>query len=295
MGALDVLRNAITEGNTDRIFDLALRSDVYSAEEIGHLLQSMCVPIPEAFEFTFAGSGHSGIPKPNISTLISIYLSAMGQKCVKVGSVKKTGLFGSADFMRMIPSCMSLEFERGLFRFYDVDELMPWKRYQNLLRINPSFDAFFRSQLINPVQAKCKIAGVVGLDASFAYSALQHYPAPTIQYVLTCRCGGVWIDEPLGGDVYVNGDCRFAFPDSPIPNLSTRDIIKLDAELLLGEVENQTWENYFLRSLAVVYSLYMKLDIKKALTDCQTAYNEKIVLSGKNKKLISSLRQFARQ
>lgn len=190
------------------------------------------------------GSGGSGIPKLNISSIVSIYIAAItGIKVVKTGSVSCSSLVGSTELFDRLGLLHSTIKEKGLelynFAYYDFLQISSWKRYREILVLNQSLRDFLSDGVFfdYPASTYC-----MGIALDFYYDKLRDgkiYTSPSrlITFYTNTKYGV--IDEITQGDVYVNGSYRLTLDGDMYLPLHKEEVLEEDIRLIYGYSENK--------------------------------------------------------
>ena len=119
------------------------------------------------------GSGGSGILKPRLTTLVSIYLSCVEDiKVIKISGSSKNG-YGSLDFLNDLLGNKKISMKQqanGNLIFVNSTE-HGLRSYFDMAKINPSIDSFLQRYSFDETIGQLKIHGVLGEIA--AQHALQ--------------------------------------------------------------------------------------------------------------------------
>lgn len=284
---LEALRSAIVSRNDEQVFDLSIRSQnkLYPQDVIKEFLDSLSIG-GLSCDLSVAGSGGSKVGKPNYSSLTCLYFAAAGYRSIKIGSHRRTGLFGSSDFFDLLGTNEFCFLTGGTMQYYNVNKAMLWHRYQNLLSLNHAFKDFFDSTIYNPVKYKVKVVGLLGVEKMQEYLSLTQRVRPDRLYTITSCIGNVVLDEATAGDVYVDG-AKYCNWNSPLVELADEGAVReMDIGLLLGS-ENSIFSRYLIQNMAVILSLVEHIDIEQAMSICRGWYHSQIVLN----KAVSNLKE----
>lgn len=128
---------------------------------------------------SISGSGGSGIRKPNIGSISSLYISSLKiVSVVKIGSCAKTSLSGSTDLFTSIgfrdDKIKKNALDKYNFAYYDIDSISPWKKFVNFLSLNPAFYNMIQTHIFNEIKFKVKLTGVLSQSMYDDYSKRKH-------------------------------------------------------------------------------------------------------------------------
>lgn len=208
--------------------------------EIIYILEKTTIKVKSDYYYTLSGSGGSGISKPNITSIASLYLSAMGIPIIKIGSHKKTSLNGSTDFFKYykLDKCRT-----KFFNYYDVDEIFPWMGLSNLLSIHQDFYNFFCNNVYHGFKAKNKITLVSDPLKYDSYIKKNHYLKSDNHYICYSKVNKYFsIDEFTSGRIYVNGQIFLKTSTiKKIPEISFNNLVNINKDLLEGNLNHGFW------------------------------------------------------
>ncbi|WP_270207959.1 hypothetical protein [Streptococcus anginosus] len=206
-----------------------------------------------------SGSGRSGIVKPNIGTIASLYLTFFNYYVVKSGSKKRTSKCGSTDYINYLISSFGNEILPDNFSYIDVNSRIKWVKYTEILKLNNSIKALFEKYHVNFFKTDYKFTGSVDIDAVIDSYSKAQLNGPGKWFVYNSKIKNTIIDEfSIGTNRIVsNGDIdyhlKFSEENYEIPVID--DVIKINNDLLFGEYTGDFW----LKSLELTVSIVLLL------------------------------------
>lgn len=225
------------------------------------------------------GSGASRIIKPNISSVASIYLSALtGVDFMKSGSVANTGVFGSSDFFEKIGVLGYRNKSEILRKFHwgycDHFELSPWKKYKKVFKTNSSLCNIIENTVFHDYASDVLYLGIS--DPSYAQKLPEYinYSAPGIVKCLYSHHTFGYIDEVTAGEVFFDGRrvCGDLGVECTVLT-GAEDVFNIDMQLLNGNCNDRFWCESLLRTVAVILvDLGRASDFEKGLSLACKAY-----------------------
>ncbi len=231
--------------------------------------------ISEPIEIGLSGSGGSGLKKPNIGTIASMYLAQVpGVTVAKVGSKRRTSLMGSTDFLSELGYHANVDkvdfFRKWRFLAADVDECAKWRRYEHILRLNNSFNYLLDTYLINEFSYKTKFTGTIFLDKALEVSSMKTIHNVNDWYIYGGLIGENNIDELVCGKnivIHNNRAVEYLFDQKNYKYNADIDVYKLNSALIRGECADDFW----LCSLENTFSLSLylsgRVDSRQEATD----------------------------
>ncbi len=260
------------------------KHQVISLEEWSAFVYSFTIEMRQSICncINICGSGASGIAKPNISSVASIYLAAIsGIDIVKSGSRAHTGIFGSSDFFEAIgilgytnPFDILNKYHWG---YFDHWELSPWKQYKDVFRINTSLAMLFASSFFFDYAPRIQFLGISNptLLQQIQNCICFNLP-PQIHTVYTVTSLG-YLDEAADGEVFYDGvQIMHSCGNKCVAEKNAQEILKRDLELLYGECPNDFWRISLLRTLALILQqIGFTATLKDGMRVARQAYQDK--------------------
>ena len=229
------------------------------------------------------GMGGTGIPKINLTSIASLYLSTIcNRHIVKTGSRKNKSVMGSTDFFEKLGILHIKEKEKVLdefgFAYYDYLELSPWKMYKGILSKNDNIkDILERTHFFD---YEMGILGV-GISSDKAYRDFLHkvhYCSPKEMFHFYTIVDNKRIDEILPGNIYLD-DILFKGKLIPLPLLSSaHQAYDISLKLIEGDVIDDYWYKALRVSVAVLlYRLHTTNSLEDGEELFEKAYRDKLV------------------
>lgn len=244
--------------------------------------------------FNLHGMGGSGLNKPNISSIATLYLSVLSeQPIVKTGSRKNTSLFGSTDFFSSIGITEKTDkkvlFHKFGFAYYDYLELSPWKAYKDILSINYNINAILKETHFFDYTIGTLGLGITSQSAyaNFLSKRYNNMPNKIIPYYSLIET--TQVDELLPTEAFIDNE---SISINPVMykdfNLSLCEIQRINRDLVIGENTHKFW--YEALRITVAAFLY-KIDVVDNFCDglslFEKCYRDKLV-----KKRLDAIRHF---
>lgn len=219
-----------------------------SDDEIINLLASCVIDFSgHSNVFYISGSGGSGLPKPNFSTILSLYLSCIpGVMIIKTGSCGMTSKYGSTDLIKDLgisygKGNIDRLWENG-FLYIDSFEISPYKDFRRgngspFLKMQ--FENIFYSYSFCDIIVDNKITGIIPQ----AYERLKRKTiingSKNCEYIYTKK-NDKYIDECILGETYCNG--KLVLKEGYEGELPSRvNIKKTNYNLLFSYKQNDFW------------------------------------------------------
>lgn len=264
---LEDLAAAIRQEDAAAVYYLLTKNQTthLAEEDIYDFLSENSKPIPLKQAYTVCGSGGSGISKPNISSLACLYLSCCHLPILKIGSRKKTSLFGSTDFFDQY-GLSDKYINDGIiqFAYYDVDTVKPWFKYRHLLPTNSCFRAYFDTHIFNEITFLGKFVGCLGPEKQEAYM-MKDSDIPTQHiHMYYSYINGEPIDELVGHNCFVDGNKATLTTLGHYSPLSTKAIIELDDNLCKGICGDTLWYHSLRNTVALALVYFKGISIRDA-------------------------------
>lgn len=236
------------------------KSFVFADEEAYEMIDYFSCNIKNNLRhcINLCGTGGSGIVKPNITSISSLYLAYINSNTfVKTGSIANSGKFGSSDFFNQIgiinyTNKMKIIEEFG-WGYFDYLELSPWKQYKPILKLNDCFRDFFDRHIIYDYSSKHLILGISNPIYHKAIdNHIQHYKPQKIHTYYTETSVGI-IDEFAPGNIYVDGQlirktrsCEFNYIND------INEIKQINLDLINGCCNRKFWKESLLLTITMV-------------------------------------------
>lgn len=270
---------------SDRVKDLSklveenksLRLDEHDFENF-IVLFSSAMNFPEIGCVNINGSGGSGVPKINITSIACVYIAAIaGVKVVKTGSVSNTSLAGSTDFFERLGLLHATVKDKGLekynFAYYDYLQISAWKRYREILTLNQSLNDYICGGVFFDYPASTYCMGIA-LDCYYdKLRDCKTYNAPTklITFYTDTKYGVV--DEITQGDIYVNGNHRMTLDGDMYMPHDKEEVLKEDIKLIYGLSDNKRSVDTIRFTTALLLDELIGCGIEKGISLFNTAYS----------------------
>lgn len=274
---LDSIKEFIQQNKPSELFDavLSLKNIQLTCSEITKLLKELSPNIPAYKYYLLSGSGGSGIYKPNITSIASIYLSVMGIPIIKVGSKKMSGLWGSSDFFKDF----SFDDVNQNLIVFDVNDFSPWVKFTNILNIHPDFKNYFEAYYYNVFCAKGKLVGISDVARSNIYLKKQQINQPKQLFVCYTETSQGTLDELAPGKIFINNNLFIETETVMFEHINLNQLKLLNFKLLSATCEKNFW--YFCLEYTVSVFLF-KFGFVSSFSEgkliFQEAYKNKIVL-----------------
>ncbi len=244
---LNTLAKLIIKKNTSEIFKLLTENVAaeIKKEELFRFFDSFTIDKEINFnKIGISGSGKSGIKKPNIGSIVSIFISDLYRlDIVKVGSKGTMGK-GSTDFFLKYKDLLGKSIK---LRYYDVEDISPWKKYYDILCINKSISSILKNLVWHEYQYSYKIVGITEPEVFIRYLNIEHFRKPSNLMLHTSTIGNRNIDEIMGTTKYlVNGkivEIQYLNNLTMDTLVKDTDIDAINESLLKGEILSDFWFN----------------------------------------------------
>lgn len=219
---------------------------------------AICLKAEVKHCINMCGSGASRIIKPNLSSVASIYLSALtGVDFMKSGSAANTGVFGSSDFFEKIGVLGYKNKSEILQKFHwgycDHYELSPWKKYKKIFKKNDNICSLIENTVFHDYASDVLYLGIS--DPSYAQKLpeyINHNAPGTVKCLYSQQPAGC-IDEITAGAVFFDGRHVCEALDAECGKLTgAEDVFEIDIQLLNGDCEDRFWRESLLRTIAVI-------------------------------------------
>lgn len=257
MELLEKIKTLILNQQDESLFSVLLENTTkyYSDDKIAQFLLSITKKSPFCHSCVISGSGGSGIIKPNIGSICSLYLACYGIPVVKIGSRAITSSFGSTDFFEEL-GIVDCVYDDGQFKFayYDNRTFSPWQMYRNLLSINKSFERFFKKCVFHEVKSNNKLVGLLGENARVEYMSKKHYNTPEKICVVYSVLSDKYIDEIVPNMAWKDGQ-KLDISIVPYEKITQEKINQINYSLLDGTCNNEFWKNSLFYTFAVALSV----------------------------------------
>ncbi|MCL2155491.1 MAG: hypothetical protein FWH53_07605 [Leptospirales bacterium] len=258
----------------------------FSDENLVAFFSNYCI-IPQDYHnlYSISGSGGSTISKPNLTSILSLYLSCLPNvNIVKTGSKSKRNGKGSSDFFSDIEITFSkndLSFINEInFIYLDIDEISPWKNNAELVKMNKSVYRHFSYYSYNEIKTKTKIHGTI-------YPTVKRKiinPSDNMYQVYSV-CDNARIDEITCGICYLDGK---VVQNSNYKYLPERINIDETNNMLLYNPDDSFWGCSLKRYFSFACQLFgLSIDERETIELFEVIVKNKLI-----KKKIHLLQQF---
>lgn len=207
-----------------------------------------------------------------------MYLSRVpGITVLKLGSRKRTSASGSTDLLVDLGYDASTDkvnfFKKWKFLALDTDECSKWRKYEGILRLNPSINRILDEFSFNEFNCKNKMTGTVCWDAAPRYASKKRFHDVGHWYIYGGRVGTKYIDEFVCGHNKLMDNGVFSdiiISENYLYNDSI-DIIETNHELLHGTCHDDFW--YISLEQTVSYSLWLS-KVTNSLEDAKSIFKD---------------------
>lgn len=268
MAKVNELKRLIVQKDISGIFAFVVNNINFTFErlEFMEMLKSLYTPLNymDSDVISISGSGKSGVTKPNIGSIVSLFISERyNVKIIKIGSRSKNGK-GSTDFFETNKNLIYKRFNNlSNFKYYDIDSISPWKRYHDILCLNKSIKIILEDMIWHEFKYKYKIIGISNKNVFDNYMKYEHYNRPLNIITHTSMCNNIAIDEIVGQTFFnINGSVtNYSFNEN-IENgfyINNDNIDDINKGFLCGTIKNKFWYDC-LKNTFVSYVLLLGLE-----------------------------------